>query len=108
MFCTANSKHSSSHSFLFVLICVFSPTSIFPNTLQDNKGQLLTISDISYVLFVFQQSHPEIDIAVTPTTPTPTTPTTPLGTTPPSLDSKPYTFSYFYWDGQRLRLWCYT
>lgn len=35
-----------------------------------------------------QQSHPEIEIAATPTTPTATTPTTPLGTTPPSLDSE--------------------
>lgn len=51
---------------------------------------------------VFPQSHPEIDIAATPTTTTPTTPTTPLGTTPPSLDSKPYT-EYFDSDTRRPR-----
>lgn len=44
------------------------------------------------MLLLLQQSHPEIDIAATPATPTPTTPTTPLGTTPPSLDSKTHIF----------------
>lgn len=39
------------------------------------------------LFLLFQQSHPEIDIATGSVTPTPTTPTTPLGTTPPSLDS---------------------
>lgn len=66
--------------------------------MMGHKGQLFTINDIAYVLTVFQQSHPEIDIAVTPTTPTPTTPTSPLGTTPPSLDSKTYTFFCFLVD----------
>uniref|UniRef100_A0A3B5M6L6 Armadillo-like helical domain-containing protein n=1 Tax=Xiphophorus couchianus TaxID=32473 RepID=A0A3B5M6L6_9TELE len=55
-----------------------------------NEAILLALYEAVHLnrnfITVLAQSHPEIDIAVTPSTPTPTTPTTPLGTTPPSLD----------------------
>uniref|UniRef100_A0A3Q4AYN2 Armadillo-like helical domain-containing protein n=1 Tax=Mola mola TaxID=94237 RepID=A0A3Q4AYN2_MOLML len=59
-------------------------------SVQTNEAILLALYEAVHLnrnfITVLAQSHPEIDIATTPTTPTPTTPTTPLGTTPPSLD----------------------
>uniref|UniRef100_A0A3P8T820 Armadillo like helical domain containing 3 n=1 Tax=Amphiprion percula TaxID=161767 RepID=A0A3P8T820_AMPPE len=59
-------------------------------SVQTNEAILLALYEAVHLnrnfITVLAQSHPEIDIPVTPTTPTPTTPTTPLGTTPPSLD----------------------
>ncbi|KAG7223820.1 hypothetical protein INR49_026503 [Caranx melampygus] len=59
-------------------------------SVQTNEAILLALYEAVHLnrnfITVLAQSHPEIDIAATPTTPTPTTPTTPLGTTPPSLD----------------------
>ncbi|XP_060719399.1 armadillo-like helical domain-containing protein 3 [Tachysurus vachellii] len=59
-------------------------------TVQTNEAILLTLYEAVHLnrnfITVLAQSHPEIDIATTPITPTPTTPTTLLGTTPPSLD----------------------
>ncbi|PWA16926.1 hypothetical protein CCH79_00012716 [Gambusia affinis] len=59
-------------------------------SVQTNEAILLALYEAVHLnrnfITVLAQSHPEIDIAVTPSTPTPTTPTTPLGTTPPSLD----------------------
>uniref|UniRef100_A0A669EL94 Armadillo like helical domain containing 3 n=1 Tax=Oreochromis niloticus TaxID=8128 RepID=A0A669EL94_ORENI len=59
-------------------------------SVQTNEAILLALYEAVHLnrnfITVLAQSHPEIDIAVTPTTTTPTTPTTPLGTTPPSLD----------------------
>uniref|UniRef100_A0A671TKK3 Armadillo like helical domain containing 3 n=1 Tax=Sparus aurata TaxID=8175 RepID=A0A671TKK3_SPAAU len=61
--------------------CLFSRT---------NEAILLALYEAVHLnrnfITVLAQSHPEMDIAATPITPTPTTPTTPLGTTPPSLD----------------------
>uniref|UniRef100_A0A669D0M6 Armadillo like helical domain containing 3 n=1 Tax=Oreochromis niloticus TaxID=8128 RepID=A0A669D0M6_ORENI len=66
-------------------------------SVQTNEAILLALYEAVHLnrnfITVLAQSHPEIDIAVTPTTTTPTTPTTPLGTTPPSLDSN--FLSYF-------------
>uniref|UniRef100_A0A3Q3Q8G7 Armadillo-like helical domain-containing protein n=1 Tax=Monopterus albus TaxID=43700 RepID=A0A3Q3Q8G7_MONAL len=62
-------------------------SSLFSRT---NEAILLALYEAVHLnrnfITVLAQSHPEIDIAATPATPTPTTPTTPLGTTPPSLD----------------------
>uniref|UniRef100_A0AAX7UTM6 Armadillo-like helical domain-containing protein n=1 Tax=Astatotilapia calliptera TaxID=8154 RepID=A0AAX7UTM6_ASTCA len=59
-------------------------------SVQTNEAILLALYEAVHLnrnfITVLAQSHPEIDIAATPTTTTPTTPTTPLGTTPPSLD----------------------
>uniref|UniRef100_A0A7N8XG72 Armadillo like helical domain containing 3 n=1 Tax=Mastacembelus armatus TaxID=205130 RepID=A0A7N8XG72_9TELE len=59
-------------------------------SVQTNEAILLALYEAVHLnrnfITVLAQSHPEIDIAATPITPTPTTPTTPLGTTPPSLD----------------------
>uniref|UniRef100_A0A3B3YPZ4 Armadillo-like helical domain-containing protein n=1 Tax=Poecilia mexicana TaxID=48701 RepID=A0A3B3YPZ4_9TELE len=59
-------------------------------SVQTNEAILLALYEAVHLnrnfITVLAQSHPEIDIPVTPSTPTPTTPTTPLGTTPPSLD----------------------
>uniref|UniRef100_A0A3B4T656 Armadillo like helical domain containing 3 n=2 Tax=Seriola TaxID=8160 RepID=A0A3B4T656_SERDU len=59
-------------------------------SVQTNEAILLALYEAVHLnrnfITVLAQSHPEIDIPTTPTTPTPTTPTTPLGTTPPSLD----------------------
>ncbi|KAK5616218.1 hypothetical protein CRENBAI_015692 [Crenichthys baileyi] len=59
-------------------------------SVQTNEAILLALYEAIHLnrnfITVLAQSHPEVDIAATPTTPTPTTPTTPLGTTPPSLD----------------------
>uniref|UniRef100_A0A3Q3IPA2 Armadillo-like helical domain-containing protein n=1 Tax=Monopterus albus TaxID=43700 RepID=A0A3Q3IPA2_MONAL len=59
-------------------------------SVQTNEAILLALYEAVHLnrnfITVLAQSHPEIDIAATPATPTPTTPTTPLGTTPPSLD----------------------
>uniref|UniRef100_A0A7N8XZY5 Armadillo like helical domain containing 3 n=1 Tax=Mastacembelus armatus TaxID=205130 RepID=A0A7N8XZY5_9TELE len=60
-------------------------------SVQTNEAILLALYEAVHLnrnfITVLAQSHPEIDIAATPITPTPTTPTTPLGTTPPSLDN---------------------
>ncbi|KAF4073334.1 hypothetical protein AMELA_G00257610 [Ameiurus melas] len=60
-------------------------------SVQTNEAILLALYEAVHLnrnfITVLAQSHPEIDIATTPLTPTPTTPTTPLGTTPPSLDA---------------------
>uniref|UniRef100_A0A3P9MTF8 Armadillo like helical domain containing 3 n=1 Tax=Poecilia reticulata TaxID=8081 RepID=A0A3P9MTF8_POERE len=59
-------------------------------SVQTNEAILLALYEAVHLnrnfITVLAQSHPEIDIPVSPSTPTPTTPTTPLGTTPPSLD----------------------
>ncbi|CAJ1053707.1 armadillo-like helical domain-containing protein 3 [Xyrichtys novacula] len=59
-------------------------------SVQTNEAILLALYEAVHLnrnfITVLAQSHPEINIPTTPTTPTPTTPTTPLGTTPPSLD----------------------
>lgn len=59
-------------------------------SVQTNEAILLALYEAVHLnrnfITVLAQSHPEIEIAASPTTPTPTTPTTPLGTTPPSLD----------------------
>uniref|UniRef100_A0A671TNV2 Armadillo like helical domain containing 3 n=1 Tax=Sparus aurata TaxID=8175 RepID=A0A671TNV2_SPAAU len=59
-------------------------------SVQTNEAILLALYEAVHLnrnfITVLAQSHPEMDIAATPITPTPTTPTTPLGTTPPSLD----------------------
>uniref|UniRef100_A0A8C9YFC7 Armadillo like helical domain containing 3 n=1 Tax=Sander lucioperca TaxID=283035 RepID=A0A8C9YFC7_SANLU len=59
-------------------------------SVQTNEAILLALYEAVHLnrnfITVLAQSHPEMDIPTTPTTPTPTTPTTPLGTTPPSLD----------------------
>ncbi|CAN9509927.1 unnamed protein product [Ophioblennius macclurei] len=59
-------------------------------SVQTNEAILLALYEAVHLnrnfITVLAQSHPEIEIPVSPTTPTPTTPTTPLGTTPPSLD----------------------
>ncbi|XP_047434715.1 armadillo-like helical domain-containing protein 3 [Mugil cephalus] len=59
-------------------------------SVQTNEAILLALYEAVHLnrnfITVLAQSHPEIEIAATPITPTPTTPTTPLGTTPPSLD----------------------
>ncbi|XP_075895027.1 armadillo-like helical domain-containing protein 3 isoform X1 [Nelusetta ayraudi] len=59
-------------------------------SVQTNEAILLALYEAVHLnrnfITVLAQSHPEIEIPATPTTPTPTTPTTPLGTTPPSLD----------------------
>ncbi|KAF7216367.1 armadillo-like helical domain-containing protein 3 [Nothobranchius furzeri] len=59
-------------------------------SVQTNEAILLALYEAVHLnrnfITVLAQSHPEMDIAATPPTPTPTTPTTPLGTTPPSLD----------------------
>ncbi|XP_037546167.1 armadillo-like helical domain-containing protein 3 [Nematolebias whitei] len=59
-------------------------------SVQTNEAILLALYEAVHLnrnfITVLAQSHPEIDIAATPVTPTPTTPTTPLGTTPPALD----------------------
>uniref|UniRef100_A0A7N6B3G6 Armadillo-like helical domain-containing protein n=1 Tax=Anabas testudineus TaxID=64144 RepID=A0A7N6B3G6_ANATE len=59
-------------------------------SVQTNEAILLALYEAVHLnrnfITVLAQSHPEIDIAATPTIPSPTTPTTPLGTTPPSLD----------------------
>uniref|UniRef100_A0A7N6AF44 Armadillo-like helical domain-containing protein n=1 Tax=Anabas testudineus TaxID=64144 RepID=A0A7N6AF44_ANATE len=60
-------------------------------SVQTNEAILLALYEAVHLnrnfITVLAQSHPEIDIAATPTIPSPTTPTTPLGTTPPSLDN---------------------
>uniref|UniRef100_A0A672FFH4 Armadillo-like helical domain-containing protein n=1 Tax=Salarias fasciatus TaxID=181472 RepID=A0A672FFH4_SALFA len=60
-------------------------------SVQTNEAILLALYEAVHLnrnfITVLAQSHPEIEIAASPTTPTPTTPTTPLGTTPPSLDN---------------------
>uniref|UniRef100_A0A671TMF0 Armadillo like helical domain containing 3 n=1 Tax=Sparus aurata TaxID=8175 RepID=A0A671TMF0_SPAAU len=60
-------------------------------SVQTNEAILLALYEAVHLnrnfITVLAQSHPEMDIAATPITPTPTTPTTPLGTTPPSLDN---------------------
>uniref|UniRef100_A0A8C6NHY7 Armadillo like helical domain containing 3 n=1 Tax=Nothobranchius furzeri TaxID=105023 RepID=A0A8C6NHY7_NOTFU len=60
-------------------------------SVQTNEAILLALYEAVHLnrnfITVLAQSHPEMDIAATPPTPTPTTPTTPLGTTPPSLDN---------------------
>uniref|UniRef100_A0A8C5EDI5 Armadillo-like helical domain-containing protein n=1 Tax=Gouania willdenowi TaxID=441366 RepID=A0A8C5EDI5_GOUWI len=59
-------------------------------SVQTNEAILLALYEAVLLnrnfITVLAQSHPEIDIAATPTPTNPTTPTTPLGTTPPSLD----------------------
>uniref|UniRef100_A0A8D3CXS3 Armadillo-like helical domain-containing protein n=1 Tax=Scophthalmus maximus TaxID=52904 RepID=A0A8D3CXS3_SCOMX len=59
-------------------------------SVQTNEAILLALYEAVHLnrnfITVLAQSHPEIDIPITPTTPTPMTPTAPLGTTPPSLD----------------------
>ncbi|XP_068178498.1 armadillo-like helical domain-containing protein 3 [Antennarius striatus] len=59
-------------------------------SVQTNEAILLALYEAVHLnrnfITVLAQSHPEINIPTTPTTPTPTTPTSPLGTTPPSLD----------------------
>ncbi|KAK9539754.1 hypothetical protein VZT92_002255 [Zoarces viviparus] len=59
-------------------------------SVQTNEAILLALYEAVHLnrnfITVLAQSHPEMDIPTTPTTPTPTTPTSPLGTTPPSLD----------------------
>uniref|UniRef100_A0A8D3CLR8 Armadillo-like helical domain-containing protein n=1 Tax=Scophthalmus maximus TaxID=52904 RepID=A0A8D3CLR8_SCOMX len=60
-------------------------------SVQTNEAILLALYEAVHLnrnfITVLAQSHPEIDIPITPTTPTPMTPTAPLGTTPPSLDN---------------------
>ncbi|KAJ3614215.1 hypothetical protein NHX12_017790 [Muraenolepis orangiensis] len=60
-------------------------------SVQTNEAILLALYEAVHLnrnfITVLAQSHPEIDMGVTSTSPTPTTPTTPLGTTPPSLDA---------------------
>uniref|UniRef100_A0A4W5LEP8 Armadillo like helical domain containing 3 n=1 Tax=Hucho hucho TaxID=62062 RepID=A0A4W5LEP8_9TELE len=57
---------------------------------QTNEAILLALYEAVHLnrnfITVLAQSHPEIDIPITPITPVLTTPTTPLGTTPPSMD----------------------
>ncbi|KAJ8001577.1 hypothetical protein DPEC_G00170920 [Dallia pectoralis] len=59
-------------------------------SVQTNEAILLALYEAVHLnrnfITVLAQSHPEIDIPTTPTTPISTTPTTPLGTTPPSTD----------------------
>lgn len=103
-FGTTRSKHFSSSPLTGIMFSSYSlNVTLSPSLLYrilfpyitGHKRQLVTISVNIYVFSFFRQSHPEMDIAATPITPTPTTPTTPLGTTPPSLDSELYTLSYF-------------
>nr|XP_014353964.1 PREDICTED: UPF0668 protein C10orf76-like [Latimeria chalumnae] len=57
---------------------------------RTNEAILLALYEAVHLnrnfITVLAQSHPEIGLVTTPTSPAPTTPTTPLGTTPPSLD----------------------
>ncbi|KAJ0033284.1 hypothetical protein NQD34_000391 [Periophthalmus magnuspinnatus] len=59
-------------------------------SVQTNEAILLALYEAVHLnrnfITVLAQSHPEIDMAATSTTPTSTAPTTPLGTTPPALD----------------------
>ncbi|XP_067858100.1 armadillo-like helical domain-containing protein 3 isoform X2 [Heptranchias perlo] len=60
-------------------------------SVQTNEAILLALYEAVHLnrnfITVLAQSHPEMGLVSTPTTPTlPTTPTTPLGTTPPSSD----------------------
>ncbi|XP_016890462.1 armadillo-like helical domain-containing protein 3 [Cynoglossus semilaevis] len=59
-------------------------------SVQTNEAILLALYEAVHLnrnfITVLAQSHPEIDIATTPTTNSPTTPTTPLGTMTPTLD----------------------
>ncbi|XP_064419047.1 armadillo-like helical domain-containing protein 3 isoform X3 [Latimeria chalumnae] len=59
-------------------------------SVQTNEAILLALYEAVHLnrnfITVLAQSHPEIGLVTTPTSPAPTTPTTPLGTTPPSLD----------------------
>uniref|UniRef100_A0A3B4ATV9 Armadillo-like helical domain-containing protein n=1 Tax=Periophthalmus magnuspinnatus TaxID=409849 RepID=A0A3B4ATV9_9GOBI len=60
-------------------------------SVQTNEAILLALYEAVHLnrnfITVLAQSHPEIDMAATSTTPTSTAPTTPLGTTPPALDN---------------------
>uniref|UniRef100_A0A8C3QUH2 Armadillo like helical domain containing 3 n=11 Tax=Neoaves TaxID=3078114 RepID=A0A8C3QUH2_9PASS len=59
-------------------------------SVQTNEAILLALYEAVHLnrnfITVLAQSHPEMGLMTTPTSPVPTTPVTPLGTTPPSSD----------------------
>uniref|UniRef100_A0A8C0F5V6 Armadillo like helical domain containing 3 n=1 Tax=Bubo bubo TaxID=30461 RepID=A0A8C0F5V6_BUBBB len=59
-------------------------------SVQTNEAILLALYEAVHLnrnfITVLAQSHPEMGLMTTPTSPIPTTPVTPLGTTPPSSD----------------------